>query len=151
MIFEQLENLPQYLPLAKGFEKAFAFLVRPDLNLLTAGRHEIDGELVYAMVYRNVGRSREGARLETHREYIDIQLVLAGLDNIGWKSLVQCSRPDGGYIEQRDVQLYLDDPDIWLPVKPGMFAIFFPEDAHMPLISRELSDKIVVKVALSQW
>lgn len=147
MILDILENLPQYLPLVKGFEKAAEFLARQDMNLLTEGRHEIDGENAYVMVYRNVGRPRDGARLETHRQYIDIQIALAGLDNIGWKSLSRCSEADGDYIEQRDVRFYLDEPEVWLSLKPGTFAIFFPGDAHMPSISHEPIDKIVVKVA----
>lgn len=150
MILDVLENLPQYLPLGKGFEKAVEFLARKDLDQIAAGRHEIDGERAYAMVFKNVGRSRDGARLETHRQYLDIQVVLAGLDNIGWKSVNQCSEPDGDYIEERDVRFYADEPDIWFSVKPGAFAIFFPGDAHLPSISSGAIDKIVVKVAVDR-
>jgi len=150
MILDVLENLPQYLPLAGGFSKAAAFLARRDLSILESGRHEIDGDRAYAMVYRGVGRTREGARLEAHRQYIDIQYVLAGLDNIGWTPVCQCQLPDGDYIPQRDVRFYLDEPAIWLPVRPGSFAIFLPADAHMPSISAEPIDKIVVKVAVER-
>ncbi len=151
MILDVLENLPQYLSLAKGFQKAAEFLARQDLNLLTEdGRHEIDGERAYAMVYRNVGRLRDSARLEAHRQYIDIQIALVGLDNIGWKSVSRCSEADGDYIEQRDVLFYRDEPEVWLPLKPGSFAIFLPEDAHMPSISNEAIDKIVVKVVVDR-
>lgn len=150
MILDVLENLPQYFGLAEGVGKAAAFLARPDLSQLAAGRHEIDGERVYAMVYRNVGRSRESARLEAHQQYIDIQYVFAGLDNMGWVSVSQCVQPDGDYIPQRDVRFYLDEPAVWLPVRPGTFAIFLPEDAHMPSISAEPIDKVVVKVAVGR-
>lgn len=150
MILDVLENLPRYLPLGKGLERAVEFLSGPDLDLLEVGRHEIDGERVYAMVSKNVGRSRDGARLEAHRQYVDIQIVLAGLDTIGWKSVTQCSEPAGDYVEQRDVQFYSDEPDDFLLVKPGTFAIFFPQDAHMPSISSEVIHKIVVKVAVDR-
>lgn len=150
MILDVLENLPQYLPLSKGFEKAVEFLTRRDLDQLVAGRHEIDGDAVYAMIFKNIGRSREDARLEAHQQYFDIQVVLAGLDTIGWKSVSKCSEPAGDYIEQRDVRFYSDEPDVWLQVKPGFFAIFFPGDAHLPSISSDLIYKIVVKVALNQ-
>lgn len=148
MILDIVENLPQYLPLAKGLEKAFEFLACQNLERLAVGRHEIDAERVYAMVFKNVGRSREGARLEAHRKYIDIQVVLNGLDNIGWRSIAQCSEPAGDYVEERDVRFYADEPDVWLSVKSGSFVIFFPEDAHMPTISSEAIHKIVVKVAV---
>lgn len=150
MILDVLENLPHYLPLAKGFAKAVEFLARQDLDRLVAGRHEIDGEREFAMISKNVGRSRDGARLEAHRQYIDIQVVLAGLDNIGWKSVNQCRKPDGDYIAGRDVRFYTDEPDIWLAVQPGTFAIFFPGDAHLPSLSSGLIHKIVVKVAVDR-
>lgn len=150
MILDVLENLPQYLPLGKGFEKAVEFLARQDLARLAAGRHEIDGERAYAMITNNVGRARDSARLEAHRQYIDIQVVLAGLDNIGWKPVNQCSEPAGDYIEQRDVRFFSDEPDVWLSVSRGMFAIFFPEDAHLPSISPDMIHKIVVKIAVDQ-
>lgn len=150
MILDLVTNLPHYFPLAKGFGKAAEFLARADLGQLAAGRYEIDGDDVYAMVYRGVGRPREGARLESHRKYMDIQCVLSGLDTIGWIPVSQCSRPDGDYIPERDVRFFLDEPVAWLPVRPGAFAIFLPVDAHMPSISAEPIDKVVVKVAVDQ-
>ena len=39
---------------------------------------------------------------------------------------------------------------IWLPVASGMFVVFFPEDAHLPLISPGLIHKVVVKVAVGK-
>ncbi|MBU1001406.1 MAG: YhcH/YjgK/YiaL family protein [Proteobacteria bacterium] len=150
MILDVLENLPQYFSLSEGFEKTAKFLASQDLDIIAAGRHEIDGESAFAMVSRNTGRPRDGARLEAHRQYIDIQIVLAGHDNIGWKPVSQCSQPDGQYIEERDVRFYLDEPEIWLPLTPGRFAIFFPEDAHLPSVSSGPLDKLVVKVAVDR-
>lgn len=148
MIVDVLENLPSYRSLVDGLGKAADFLARPDLGLAAAGRHEIDGEDVYAMVYRQVGRSQAGARLEAHRRYIDLQVVLAGIDHIGWRSVGHCVEADGDYIEERDVRFYRDEPDLWLSLKPGRFALFFAQDAHMPSISEAPIDKIVVKIAL---
>jgi len=38
---------------------------------------------VYATIARSAARSRGESRLETHRKYIDIQLVLEGVDEMG--------------------------------------------------------------------
>ena len=150
MILDLVNNLPQYFPLAEGIGKAAAFLARQDLAQLAAGRHDIDGDNTYAMIYRGVGRPREGARLESHRQYLDIQCALSGLDTIGWILVRDCRLPDGDYIPQRDVRFFLDEPVVWLPVRPGGFALFMPEDAHMPSISAEPIDKVVVKVAINR-
>lgn len=148
MILDVLENAHSYLVQNKGFSKAIEFLLRPDLNELPVGRYEIDGSRVYAMVAKDPGRKKEDALLETHEKYIDIQLVLAGTDDMGWKSKSSCENPTGEYDKKSDVQFFADDPDLYLPVKRGRFVVFFPEDAHMPLISEGQLHKVIVKVAV---
>ena len=149
MIFDILENAHHYLALHKGFAKAIEFLSRPDLKELPAGKYEIDGDHVYATVSKNPGRKREDALLETHNKYIDIQLVLAGTDDMGWKPKSSCRRPSGEYDQKTDLHFFADEPDAWVSTKSGAFTIFFPEDAHMPLISSGLLHKVVVKVSLA--
>lgn len=146
MILDILDRIDRYLPLNKGFEKAGNFLLRKDLKALPQGRYEIDGDFVYAMVAKDRGRKQEGALLETHDTYIDIQMVLSGVDTMGWKPRAACSTPDGPYDPDRDIRFYQDAPDMFIPVLPGAFAIFFPEDAHMPLLSDGLIHKVVIKI-----
>jgi YhcH/YjgK/YiaL family protein len=148
MILDVLENAHRYLALHKGFAKAFEFLRRPDLKEMPVGKYEIDGDRVYAMVSENAGRRKEDALLETHEKYIDIQFVLAGVDDMGWKPKSLCKKPAGEYDPENDEQIFTDEPDAWLSVKSGAFAIFFPEDAHMPLISSGPIHKVVVTVAV---
>jgi len=147
MILDVLENAQRYLIMHRGFAKAFEFLLRPDLKALPVGEYEIEGERVYAIVSRDPGRKKEDALLETHEEYIDIQLVLAGTDDMGWRPRSLCKQPSGEYDHHSDVQFFTDEPAAWLSVESGAFAIFFPEDAHMPLISSGQLHKIVVKIA----
>jgi len=135
MILDSLENSRRYMALYKGFPKAIEFLLRPDLNELPVKNYEIDGDRVYAMVAKDSGRKKEDALLEIHEKYIDIQLVLKGTDEMGWKSKPSCKHPAVKYDKESDIQFFTDNPDAWLPVKPGFFVIFFPEDAHMPMIS----------------
>ena len=149
MILDILENARRYQDLHKGFAKAIDFLSRPDLQELPAAKYEIDGDRVYAMVSREPGRRKEDALLETHEKYIDIQLVLAGTDEMGWKPKSLCKQPAGAYDHATDMQFFADEPDAWLATQSGAFVIFFPEDAHMPLISSGQLHKVVVKVAVT--
>lgn len=150
MILDVLKNTPRYLALNAGFAKGFEFLSRPDLQELPVGKYEIDGLQVYAMVAKDPGRRKEDGLLETHEQYIDIQLVLAGTDTMGWKTRSLCGQPTGRYDPEADIQFFADEPEIWMPTRNGSFVIFFPEDAHMPLISSGLIHKVVVKVAAGQ-
>lgn len=149
MILDVLENAPRYSALNKGFAKAIEFFLRPDLKDLPVAKYELGGDRVYAMVSKDFGRKREDAQLETHEKYIDIQLVLAGTDDMGWKPKSMCKQPCEAYDKKVDMQLFADEPDAWIATKSGAFVIFFPEDAHMPLISSGQIHKVVVKVAVT--
>jgi len=149
MILDILEQARRYSTLHEGFSKAMEFLLRPDLKELPIGKYEIDGERVYAMVSKDFGRKKEVASLETHEKYIDIQVVLEGTDTMGWKPKTLCKNPTGVYDVDEDIQYFADEPDAWIATKNGSFVIFFPEDAHMPLISSGQLHKVVVKIAVA--
>jgi len=146
MILDVLENAHRYLFMNKGFTRAVEFLLRPELKELPVGKYEIDGERVFAMVSKDMGLKKEDALLETHEKFIDIQLVLSGTDDIGWKPKSLCNRPSGEYDPTSDLQFFTDTPNTWLSIESGEFAIFFPEDAHMPMISSGKIHKVVVKI-----
>ena len=148
MIIDTLDNFHRYIDIHKGFAKAVEFVLRSDLNELPVGRYEIDSENLYAMVSRDAGRRKEDSQLEIHRKYIDIQVVLDGTDEMGWRSAASCKKPSSEFDKESDIQFFSDEPDAWIPVKKGLFVIFFPEDAHMPLISEGQLLKIVLKVAV---
>jgi biofilm protein TabA len=149
MILDVLQKATRYWALNRGFEKAIEFLLRPDLKELPVGKYEIDGENVFAIVSKDPGRKKEDALLETHEKYIDIQLVLAGTDDMGWKPKSLCKKLSSAYDQEEDIQYFADEPDTWISTQSGAFVIFFPEDAHMPLISSGQLHKVVVKVAVS--
>ncbi len=147
MILDTLENRGRYLGLHEGFRKAFEFLSQADPGRLAPGRVDIEGDRVFAIVSRGPGRARREARLEAHARYIDIQYVVSGVEMMGWKPVSACGRPSGPFDPEKDVGFFDDDPRAWIAVHPGAFAIFFPEDAHLPLLSAGEIHKIVVKVA----
>ncbi|NQU41844.1 YhcH/YjgK/YiaL family protein [bacterium] len=148
MILDILENTSQYQSLNPLFQTAFKFLQRSDLMDLPNGRHEIDGDAVRAIVSRGPGRRPDENRLEAHAQYLDIQVVLDGVEKMGWKPCSSCTEPDGEMDPVRDVLFYGDTPDAWVTVHAGRFAIFFPEDAHLPLVSDGNIHKVVVKVRM---
>jgi len=148
MVFDRLEGIDRYAALHPRFPKAFAFLREAKLSALAVGRHDIDDRNLYAVVGRDPARARDQAKLEAHRKYIDIQVVLSGTDEMGWKSTPLCRQSEGGYNDEKDVEFFTDAPKAWIKVDPGAFVIFFPEDAHAPLVGVGLIHKVVVKVAV---
>ena len=148
MILDIIEHADAYSSLNPHFAAAFEFLNRNDLAELPEGRNEIDGDNVFAIIIKAPGRKPKEGLLETHDKYIDIQAVIKGVDNMGWKARKALGPATTGYAPEKDVAFYEDEPDAWTTVKSGMFAIYFPEDAHLPMISDKNLHKVVIKVAV---
>jgi biofilm protein TabA len=150
MVLDRLTNWRRYAALHPGFEAAFRWLADAEAAQLATGRHSIDGERLYVLINRDPARGRDGAKLEAHRRYIDIQLTLDGDEQIGWLPLADCGQPEAEYSSERDIAFYLARPQTWLAMPPGTFAIFFPDDAHAPLGGAGDLVKAVMKVAV-EW
>lgn len=148
MILDTLAQSDRYRALHPLFARAFEFLRETDLKALPAGKHAVQGEQIFVIVEACAGRARAEAKLECHRRYIDIQLVLEGIDEMGWKPVAECVQPATDYNATRDIQFFDDAPSSWIATPPGSFCLFFPEDAHAPLVSRDMIRKVVVKIAL---
>ena len=91
MILARLEQADRYLALHPDFAAAFGFLRSQPLNDLPLGRIEIAGAM-YTTVCRSPTRQRSEARLEAHRRYIDIQYLISGVEEMGWKARSRCLR-----------------------------------------------------------
>lgn len=146
MIHDRLEKADRYHSLHLDFAHALDFLRGRPLESLPLERIEIAGQSVYAMVSKPKSRSRAEAPLEAHRKYIDIQYLISGVEEIGWKSRTRCRQQKEAYDATKDVEFFSDAPDSFATLHPGDFVIFFPDDAHAPLIGTGDLHKIVIKV-----
>lgn len=131
MIVDRLENYGRYFS-SKEARLAFDYLLGlgPDA---AEGDFPIRGEEIYARVMSYDTRTVDVAKLEGHRRYIDIQTTLVGVEGIDWVPL-RGLEPRMAYDERKDVQFFAR-PDLALcrvNVFPGTFALFLPDDVHMP-------------------
>mgnify|MGYP002712053916 CR=1 FL=1 len=149
MILARLADCDRYAALHPLFARAFEFLRNTDLSTLAPGKHDVQGEQIFAIVEARAGRTRAEAKLECHRRYIDIQLVLDGVDEMGWKPRAECIDPATDYDAARDIRFFNDAPSSWIATPPGSFCLFFPDDAHAPLVGAGLIRKVVMKIALA--
>jgi biofilm protein TabA len=148
MILDKLARGRRYRSLHPGFARAFEFLTSAELKSMPPGRQDLDGERLYVSIEHVTGRGRDGARLEAHRKYIDIQVTIDGSEEIGWMPLADCRNPSGAFLTDNDVGFYTDRPQGWISLPPGQFALFFPDDAHAPLGGMGPVRKAIVKVLL---
>ena len=147
MIFDTIANADRYATLHRLFPRTFEFIRNTDLLALAPGRYPIVGDDLFVIVESVAGRCRDEAKLECHRKYIDIQLVLEGVDEMGWKALSDCKESVADYSAEKDIQFFRDAPASWIATPPGAFCIFFPGDTHAPLVAKEKIRKAIFKIA----
>jgi YhcH/YjgK/YiaL family protein len=149
LILSALSQSSRYAALHPLFQRAFDYIRDTDLYALAPGRYPIVGDDLFAIVELVPGKTKAVARLEAHRRYIDIQLVLEGDEQMGWKPLADCFNPVSEHSMEKDIRFFHDAPASWVAVPPDHFCIFFPEDAHAPLVASGMVRKVIFKVAVS--
>lgn len=151
MILDTLDNSARYVSLSSRFALAFDYL-RSLTGAEKAGRVDLDGDTVFAIVQSYTTRPEEGALFEAHRKYIDVQYLHAGRETILWAPLKELTDVKMPYDEEKEAALFgLVPAATALRMEAGHFAILYPEDAHAPCIHwGEPGEvfKVVVKVAV---
>ena len=145
MIVDHIDNWRLYEAAHSLFPLAFACLAKTDWTKVEDGRFSISGEDVFAIVDRRRGKGTDNAKLEVHREYIDIQFIVQGEDLMGYRPLFDCQSPEP-FDADRDVGFFADRPATWVGIQENCFTIFFPTDPHAPMGSDGEFQKVVVKV-----
>lgn len=148
MIIDHLTNADRYRSLHRGIGTGIDFLLRPGLGSLSAGRYDLDGDRVYALVSDYTTSPLAERRWEAHRRYIDLQCIVAGRERIGYAPLTRL-KPEP-YDEAKDM-LRLTGEGECLTLGAGDFMLLWPDDAHMPGVADgepAAVRKVVVKIRL---
>lgn len=144
MILDTLENIGKYADLNPLFAKVVEFIKENNLNSLSAGVHKIVGDDLFVNIQEAKAKSRQDAKLESHRRMIDIQIPISGTEEHGWSPL--SSLNEAPYDETNDISFYGETPQAYYNVKPGQMVIYFPEDGHAPAITPTTLKKAIFKV-----
>lgn len=152
MILDRLEHASRYEGLGPAFRKAFAWLAETRFEGLPDGRQEVDGERVYALLSSYTTAAADSKKLEAHRRYADIQVVLEGEEVLYWAPL-EGLRSEVAYQPEKDVEFFAEPAasSSALHLRPGLFGLFLAQDAHKPgchLGGATAVRKLVVKVQL---
>lgn len=144
MIIDKLENIGMYASVNPLFAQAIEFLKSTDLNAHELGKVVLkEGELFVNFAAARP-KTKDDAKIETHNNFIDIQIPITGTELMGYMPRTDLAEAE--YNAEKDVTFYPGHATDYLTVKPGMFAIFFPEDAHAPGVTEVELKKVIVKV-----
>lgn len=111
-------------------------------------RVAIAGDAVYASHQVYLTKPLSQARYETHKKYIDIQVVWNGEEIIEVTGL-QGLNTTVPYDAEKDIEFFEYFPGKQLIIKPGLIAVLYPEDAHAPCLDykqQQVVAKTVVKI-----
>ena len=148
MILDTLNNWDKYNWTSASFRLAFDFLANMG-DSIADGKHIIDGDNVYCMVQSFETSPLEGHEFEAHRDYADIQYIMAGQESIFWGPTPELAvtKP-----YKPDIEFYALIPNMTeMVLAAGQFCVLFPQDAHVPCVMHGQPSKVrkaVVKVRL---
>ena len=151
MIYDTFEQAGIYFADGDPVRKALDFAKNFDLSLAD-GRHEIDGDNMYANVMSYETKAAEELKFEAHRRYIDVQILLEGEEflDVSHRKDLEVDTP---YSDEGDAALFKASAvDASVRLESGKFAVLYPADIHQP--GRMTADtsqpvrKMVVKVRI---
>ncbi len=152
MIYDRIGSLESCKGISKNLDAAFTWLAGGAAAALADGRHLIKGDDIYVIVSTYETKAAGETRYEAHRRYIDIQVVLEGSETCFWAPAPDLT-PSVPWDEAKDAGFFKDpgSGEVALPLVPGFFAVFFPQDAHKPSCHAAGKGKVhkaVVKVRI---
>lgn len=145
---------------ASGFSKypdavqeALRFLSQHDFKNMPDGKYSIHGEDSYAILQRYETRVPESGKPEAHRQYVDIQYIVEGREELGWCPMSPELKVVEPYNQEKDI-VFFDNliPISGVTLEEGSFAVLYPTDVHRPCgtvgdIPTHVT-KVVVKISV---
>lgn len=152
MIYDKIDNLGIYAGMSADIFAGLEYLrdLTPDV---ANGVYELTPR-VKAIVSEYTTKEVNEYGFEAHQEYIDIQYLLCGKEKINFLPL-EYLRQTKEYSKEKDAAFFEEEstrPQELL-LSNGYYAIFFPQDGHMPQLCVDEPDnvkKVVVKVKMKE-
>ncbi len=112
-------------------QEAVAYLKEQDLAAMEVGTYEVDGDF-YFMIQEYETKEPAVCRLETHKNYIDIQWIISGEEAIDTVNVAGLTVEEA-YDADRDVAFWKKPAEMChIVLSSGSYAILPPSIAHQP-------------------
>ena len=150
MIADVLKNRQIYAAISPRIKTALEYISKTDFSSMEPGRYELDGSNMFALVQTYDSIPKDQGKWECHRNYIDIQYIAEGAEQIGCNNIGKM-KITTEYIPEKDIAFLSGEGD-FVTYSKGSYGIFFPEDAHMPKVAVNNTPakvkKVVVKIRI---
>ncbi len=151
MIVDRIDNWKQYFA-GDTWARVFGFIQSLDPSA-EEKKYVLQDDDLFAFVASYETKPSDGGEFEVHRKYIDVQVLLSGTECIEWMPL-EGSDETVPYDASKDLSFFSrPEPGAsHVDLTPGVFAIYYPEDGHLPQLiasdAPETVKKVVVKVSV---
>lgn len=142
MICDKIDNFKYYLCMHKHFMDVLRFLESMPVSERSDGEYEINDHGAFVIIETYQTKDVSDCFIECHRKYIDIQVVIEGIEHVGVCHRSECD--SSPYDEGKDFQELKGGTDL-LSFGAGSFMVFYPDDAHMPKVRYGTSSGTVKK------
>lgn len=149
MVYDKIDNIETCKGLSEDIYEGLKFLknATPDL---ACGVHEINPR-VKAIVSEYETKPVNENGYEAHKKFIDIQYLLKGKEK-NYCLPIEKLKETKAYSAEKDAAFYeAEVPAQELMLGYGSFAIYWPQDGHMPGLNADEAErvkKVVIKVEL---
>lgn len=150
MITDTLSNIEFYKSINIDFYEGLKFIknAAADIEL---GAYPLTPTAKALVMEYETKEDENGFGYEAHKNLIDIQYCIKGSERIPWCYLNELI-PYTEYDAEKDVTFFNMRPEMGsVTIGNGVFAIFYPTDAHAPVFcvnKPEMIKKIVIKVTV---
>lgn len=132
MIKDTLDQIHRYKEMIPGWEMVSENINLKKLQELDNGQYHLEDGQSFFIITDYPTKKYKITQFEVHRKFIDIQIVLKGVELIYAAPISRLIADAHGYNIEKDIQFgETSVPDVLL-LKEGDFVIFYPEDAHNP-------------------
>jgi len=150
MIIDALGNLHLYQSILPFSQEILRYIKTTNISALDIGEYQIIGKSAFLLIQEYQTKTESDKEWESHKKYIDFQIVLSGEEYIEYSNIHLLKAKDL-YDEEKDIIFYENDlkEHIKLLIPQNHFCIFFPEDAHKPglhILKEQKIKKAVIKV-----
>lgn len=149
MIIGKLKDLKRYLGISKNIDDAINYVLNNDLLSLEVGSYPLSNDVI---VNRSQYYGKKEPFAESHKDFIDLQIVLKGNEIMGYADVNNESiRVMEDYDPNIDLAKYYVTDECKYLMTDNSFALIFPEDVHRPglYVDDELIEKVVIKIRVS--
>jgi len=151
MIKDNLQHIGYYNYLTRELQLALKYLSETDFSALENGKYTVLEDKIFAIVQDYTSKPEDEGKFEAHKQYIDIQFIVQGEEQIATGNIEQFEESTQ-YDEEKDIVFLTPNDNAkidFVKLKEGEFVILTPRDVHMPSIyinEPSFVKKVVVKV-----